>query len=67
MIIVGLGMQSIPSTTSGLLISPADQESLLIANWKVASYLIVKLNFKSKCRGMAGGKGLGFAVGKCDG
>lgn len=48
-------MQSIPSTTSDLLISPADQELLFIANWKVASYLIVKLNFKSKCRGMAGG------------
>lgn len=67
MIIVGLGMQSIPSTTSDLLISPADQELLFIANWKVASYLIVKLNFKAKCRGMAGGEGPSFAVGECDG
>ena len=47
-----------------MLINPTDPELLFIANLKLASYLTVKLNFKSECGGMVGGRLFGFAFNR---
>lgn len=54
------------STTSDLLLSPADEELLFIANSEASSYLIVPLNLKVKAP-WDGSRLKGFAVDKLDG